>query len=56
MIGVTQMSFIAGQNILDGVAIAQEVIYHCRKINKEGYLLKLDFEKACDKMEWECIL
>lgn len=56
MIGDTLTSFIEGRNILDGVAIAQEVIYQCRKTDTQGYLLKLDFEKIYDKVELACII
>lgn len=34
MIKDTQMGFIAGQNILASVAIAQEVLYQCRNTNR----------------------
>lgn len=43
MIGDTQMDFIARRNILDNVAIAQEIIHQYRKTGKQGYILKLDF-------------
>lgn len=53
MIGDTQTDFIAGRNILDGVTITQEVVHQCRKSDKDGYLLKFDFEKAYAKVDWE---
>lgn len=56
MIGDTQTGFFARRSALDGVAIVQEMIHHCRKTDREGYLVKLDFEKAYDKVDWECIL
>lgn len=56
IIGDTLTSFIAGCNNIDGVTIAQEVVYQCRKSGEDGYLLKLDFEKAYDKMDWNQVL
>lgn len=50
------MGFIAGRSILNGVAVTLEVIHYCRKTNREGYLSKLDFDKAYDKVDWEYIL
>lgn len=45
-----------GRSILDGVAIAQEVVHQCRKSGKDGYLLKLDFEKTYDKVDLDRVL
>lgn len=42
------MGFIKGRNIMDGVVITQEVVHQMKKQNKEGFILKLDFEKAYD--------
>lgn len=39
--------FIRNRNILDVVA-AKEVIRQPKKKKKQGYILKLDFEKAYD--------
>jgi hypothetical protein len=41
-----------GRNILGGVAILHETVHelHSKKLN--GVLLKIDFEKAYDKVKW----
>lgn len=43
IISEPQMGFIKGRSIVDGIALAQEVIHQCKKIDAEGYLLKIDF-------------
>jgi Reverse transcriptase (RNA-dependent DNA polymerase) len=51
----TQTAFIQGRYILDNVLAAHEIIHYC-KIHKEKYLvLKVDFEKAYDKVNWSFI-
>lgn len=50
------MGFIAKRHILNGVAIAQEVIHQTRKRYAYGFLLKLKFEKANDMIDWDCLL
>jgi hypothetical protein len=44
--------FHASRNILDGVAILHETVneLHSKKLN--GVILKIDFEKAHDKVMW----
>jgi hypothetical protein len=41
-----------GRNILDGVAILHETVHelHIKKLN--GVILKINFEKAYDKVKW----
>jgi hypothetical protein len=48
----SQTTFMQGQNILNGVVVLHEVVYelHSKKLN--GVILKLDFEKAYDKVKW----
>jgi hypothetical protein len=45
-----QTAFIPGRNILEGVIILQEVLHELRVTKKSGVTLKLDFEKAYDKV------
>jgi hypothetical protein len=50
LISATQTAFIPGRYILDGVIILHEVLHELRVKNKRGIILKLDFEKAYDKV------
>ncbi|KAH1096690.1 hypothetical protein J1N35_013611 [Gossypium stocksii] len=52
-----QTRFIAGRNISDNVIIAQEVIHSMcsRKAGRNWMAIKLDLEKAYDKVSWEFI-
>lgn len=51
-----QTGFIKERSILESVATTMEVIYQCKKPDKDGYLLKLDFHKAYDMVDWNCLL
>jgi hypothetical protein len=48
----SQTAFMQGGNILDGVVILHEAVHelHTKKMN--GVIIKLDFEKAYDKVKW----
>jgi hypothetical protein len=41
-----------GRNILEGVVILHETIHELHKKKKNEVILKLDFEKAYDKVNW----
>ena len=45
-------AFVPGRNILEGVVILQEVLHELRVTKSSGVILKLDFEKAYDKVNW----
>lgn len=51
LIGNQHTDCIAGRKIFDGVAITQEVIHQNKKINDNGYLMKLNFEKAYNMVD-----
>jgi hypothetical protein len=48
----SQTAFMQGKNIIDGVVILHEAVHdlHTKKLNV--VILKLDFEKAFDKVKW----
>ncbi len=52
VIGESQTAFIPGRFILDGVIILHEVLHEVKKTHQSGIILKLDFEKAYDKVQW----
>jgi hypothetical protein len=41
-----------GRNILDGVVILHETVYELHRKKLNGVILKIDFEKAYDKVKW----
>ena len=48
----SQLAFMQGRNILDGVVILHETIHELHQKNLNGVILKIDFEKAYDKVKW----
>ncbi|XP_028102574.1 uncharacterized protein LOC114301812 [Camellia sinensis] len=53
IISESQSAFIGGRSILDGVLIANEIVDGWKKNKRKDIVLKLDFEKACDSINWE---
>lgn len=56
LIGESQAAFIEGKQILDGVLIANEVIHSWKHSTQGGLLLKIDFERAYDCVNWGFLL
>jgi hypothetical protein len=52
VINPTQMTFLPGRNIMEGVVILHETIHEMHRKNQSGAILKIDFEKAYDKVKW----
>jgi hypothetical protein len=52
IISPTQTAFMPGRHILEGVVILHETIHELHTKKLDGVLLKLDFEKAYDKVKW----
>jgi hypothetical protein len=51
-----QYGFIKGRNIQDCIGWAFEYLYICHKSKKPIIILKIDFEKAFDKVEYSAII
>jgi hypothetical protein len=52
LISRSQTTFIPGRFILEGVVILHEILHDFRVSKSKGIILKLDFEKAYDKVNW----
>lgn len=50
------LSFIYGMQIMDGTLITSEVVDELRRRKRRDIIIKLDFGKAYDKVDWGCIL
>jgi hypothetical protein len=48
-----QTAFIHGRQVLDGILIANEVIDETKRLKREIFLLKVDFEKVYDSVDWD---
>lgn len=52
IISPTQSAFISGKQILDPILTGNEVVEdYCLK-KKKGWILKLDIDKAFDRVDW----
>jgi hypothetical protein len=50
IISENQTAFIPGRHILDGALILHEALHQLKVTKKKGIILKLDLEKAYDKV------
>jgi hypothetical protein len=48
----TQTTFMPGRHILEGVLMLHETVHELHRKKLDGVLLKIDFEKAYDKVKW----
>jgi len=56
IISKSQNAFIKGRNIMDGVMSLHEILHDTKVRKKEGLVLKLEFEKAYDKINWKFLM
>jgi len=52
IISSSQSTFVKGRNLVDGVSVINEVVDVARRMNRECLILKVDFEKANDTVDW----
>lgn len=54
LISPSQTTFVAGRRGIDNVITAQEILYSMERMKgRTGYMIiKIDLEKAYDRMEW----
>jgi hypothetical protein len=53
LINPSQTTFIPGRNIMEGVVMLHETIHKIHRKKMSGVILKLDFKKAYDKVNWK---
>jgi Reverse transcriptase (RNA-dependent DNA polymerase) len=56
LIGFNQHAFLKSRNIMDNVIAAYEILHFVHRSKEPDLLLKLDFEKAFDNVDWNYIL
>jgi len=49
----SQTTFLPGRFILEGVVTLHETIHELKRKKQSGILLKLNFVKAYDKVNWD---
>lgn len=53
IINKSQNAFLKDRNIMDGILCLHEILHNTKARKKDGLILKLDFEKAYDKISWD---
>lgn len=53
LLAPNQTAFVRGRFILESVVSAHEIVHDVVKRNKKGMILKLDYEKAYDRVDWQ---
>src|SRR6266540_3980993 len=48
----SQTAFVPRHHIMEGVLVLHETLHELHRKKKNGVILKLDFEKAYDKVKW----
>jgi len=47
------LAFLKGRNLIDGVLVVNELVDFAKKAKTECLILKVDFEKAHDSVDWD---
>lgn len=55
LISRNQFAFLQGRCLTDAYMVTSELINWCRVKKEEIFMLKIDFEKAFDKMKWDAL-
>jgi len=53
IIDVNQSTFLSGRGLLDSILVANETVDYLKKEKKSGVIVKVDFEKAYDSVDWK---
>jgi hypothetical protein len=52
LLAPNQTGFVRGRYIIESVVLAHEIIHDAVKSGQKGLVLKLDYEKTYDKVDW----
>lgn len=55
LISKSQSTFLAQRQMLDGTVIFNEMVDYAKRFNEKCLILKVEFEKAYEKVSWEYI-
>lgn len=55
LIHSTQTAFMKKRNIMSGIMCLHEILHETKSRKEIGVILKLDFEKAYDKVNWKLL-
>jgi hypothetical protein len=55
IISENQFGFVKGKYILDFVVALHEIVHEVKRKKQNGIILKIDFEKAYDKVNWHSL-
>lgn len=53
LVAKSQSAFIKGRYILESVVVAHELVHSVKNSGQPGVILKLDHEKAYDRVNWD---
>jgi hypothetical protein len=53
IVSPSQTAFIPGRNIMEGVVVLHETIHDIYRKKMSGVILKIDFKKTYDKINWD---
>lgn len=55
LIHKTQIAFMKNRNIMSGIMCLHEILHETKRRKEVGLIVKLDFEKAYDKVNWRLL-
>jgi hypothetical protein len=56
MIHKSQAAFLQKRNIMNNVLALHEILHETKREGQTGVILKLDFEKAYDQVNWDFLM
>ena len=51
-----QTTFLSGRGLLDSVLVANETMDFLKKVKQKGVIVKVDYEKAYDSVDWDFLV